>query len=68
MEEPKELSEKLSEDELAYKALAARIEMIKLQNKEPEKPGILSEKDYVQVVIIIAVCLCALIAGAFWAA
>lgn len=68
MEEQKELPEKLREEELAYEELAARIEMIKLQNKEPENPDMLSKKDYVQVVIIIAVCLCALIAGVFLAA
>lgn len=68
MDEEKELSEKLKEDALAYEELAARIEMIKLQNSEPEKRKILDKRDYIQVAIIIIVCLCALVAGAFIAA
>ena len=70
MDEQKELSEELSEEELAYKALAARIKLIKLQNSDyPEKEiKTMDKKDYIELAVIIVICLFALVAGAFMVA
>ncbi len=70
MDEQKELSEELSEEELDYKALAARIKLIKLQNSDyrEKETKTMDKKDYIELAVIIVICLCALVAGAFMAA
>lgn len=69
MEEQKELSEELSEEELAYKALSAKIKLIKWQYNGIEKEvKTFTKKDYIQLIIVIAICLCVVVVWALFAA
>ncbi len=69
MEEQNELSEELSEEELAYKALSAKIKLIKWQYNGIEKEvKTFTKKDYIQLIIVIVICLCVVVVWALFAA
>lgn len=56
------------QQESADQVLLERIETISSQKQSSDMPGIFSRRDYMQAVIIMILCLCVVVAGAFLAA
>ncbi len=62
-----EQQEGCSREDTVDQVLMSRLELITSQNQQADKADIFKKQDYIQAAVIMILCLCAVVAGAFLA-